>query len=251
MGTDITFLSGLPRTGSTLLTSILSQNEQIHTQGNSALCQLMWDTQVSCWNTEQIKNSPDVPDKLLGAIPNIFYSGINKHIVDKCRSWTLPANLELIDRYITKSPKIVVMLRPIVDIVKSFVFIRQMNGWNNPEEGLLDDNSEPIMRSLNGVKHSKSVNSGQFLYVWYDDLLGNPQETIDKIYNFCGWDKFEHNFEDIKNLTPERDDLLNLIGLHDIRPQLSRRSIDIKLSDKLYDKAVQLDKEMGTDDSKE
>jgi hypothetical protein len=140
------------------------------------------------------------------------------------------------------------MLRPIVDIVKSFVFIRQMNGWNNPEEGLLDDNSEPIMRSLNGVKHSKSINSGQFLYIWYDDLLSNPQETIDKIYNFCGWNKFEHNFEDIKNLTPERDDLLNLIGLHDIRPQLSRRSIDIKLSDKLYDKAVQLDKKMGTND---
>jgi sulfotransferase len=243
---DIVFLSGLPRTGSTLLTSILSQNEQIHTQGNSALCQLMWDTQVSCENTEQIKNSPDVTDRLLEAIPSIFYDGIDKHIVDKCRSWTLPANLELIDKYITKSPKIIVMLRPIVDIIKSFVLVRGMNGWSNPESGLLDDGSEPIMRSLDGIKHAKSIDSGQFLYLWYDDLVTNPEQTINKVYDFCGWEKFNHQFDNIKNLTPERDDLLGLLGLHDIRPKLKRREVKVKLSDELYEKAIQLDKEMGT-----
>lgn len=243
---NITFLSGLPRTGSTLLTSILSQNPALHTGGNSALCQLMWDMQVSCWNTEQIRNSPDVTNRLLGIIPNIFYDGIDKHIIDKCRSWTLPANLKLIDKYITKSPKIIVMLRPIVDIVRSFIFVRTMNGWQNPEAGLLDDGSEPIMRSLDGIKHAKSIDSGQFLYLWYDDLVNNPQQVVDKIYDFCGWEKFDHQFDNIKNLTPERDDLLNLIGLHDIRPKLARRQIDIKISDELYEKAVQLDKEMGT-----
>ena len=155
---NIFFLSGLPRTGSTLLTSILSQNPQIHAKGNSPLCQLMWDLQVSCSNTEQMQNNPDVSDKLLSSIPKTFYENSNKNIVDKCRSWTLPANLELIDNYITKSPKIIVMLRPMVEIVKSFVFIRTMNNWKNPEEGLLDDKSEPIMRSFDGVKHSKSIN---------------------------------------------------------------------------------------------
>jgi sulfotransferase len=246
MGTDITFLSGLPRTGSTLLTSILSQNPKIHTQGNSALCQLLWDTQVSCWNTQQMTHSKDVPDRLLGAIPEIFYRETTGHIVDKCRSWTLPANLELIDKYVTQSPKIIVMLRPIIDIVRSFVFVRTMNGWQNPEEGLLDEGSEPIMRSLDGVKHAKSIDSGQFLYLWYDDLVNNSEQTINKVYDFCGWDKFNHQFDNIKNLTPERDDLINLIGLHDIRPKLKRREVKVKLSDELYEKAIQLDKEMGT-----
>lgn len=243
---NITFLSGLPRTGSTLLTSILSQNPALHTSGNSALCQLMWDMQVSCWNTEQLHNRPDVQDKLLTSIPKVFYQGVEENIIDKCRSWTLPANLELIDKYITKSPKIIVMLRPIVDIVRSFIFVRTMNGWQNPEAGLLDEGSEPIMRSLDGIKHAKSIDSGQFLYLRYDDLVNNPQQVVDKVYDFCGWEKFDHQFDNIKNLTPERDDLLNLIGLHDIRPKLARRQIDIKLSDELYEKAVQLDKEMGT-----
>lgn len=246
MGTSITFLSGLPRTGSTLLTSILSQNTALHTEGNSPLCQLMWDMQVSCWNTEQVQNNPDIQKKLLTSIPEVFYQGVEGSIIDKCRSWTLTANLELINKYITKSPKIIVMQRPIVDIVRSFVFVRTMNGWQNPEEGLLDEGSEPIMRSLDGVKHAKSIDSGQFLYLWYDDLVNNPEQVVDKVYNFCGWDKFEHQFDNIKNLTPERDDLINLIGLHDIRPKLERREINIKLSDELYEKAVQLDKEMGT-----
>lgn len=240
---EIVFLSGLPRTGSTLLTSILSQNEKIHTQGNSALCQLMWDTKVSCENAEQMKNTPDVTDKVLKAIPDIFYDGIDKHIVDKCRSWTLPANLELIDKYITNSPKIIVMLRPILDIVKSFVYIRTLNGWKNPEVGLLDDGSEPIMRSLDGIKHAKSIDSGQFLFLYYDDLVNNPQQTIKKVYNFCDWEDFDHKFVNIKNLSPERDDLLGLLGLHDIRTTLSRRAIDIKLSKQLYEKATSLEEQ--------
>ena len=246
MSSEIIFLSGLPRTGSTLLTSILSQNPKVHTEGNSALCQLMWDMQVSCWNTQQIQNKPEIIDELLTSIPKTFYNGIEGSIIDKCRSWTLPANLELIDKYITKSPKIVVMLRPVVDIVKSFVFIRSANGWKNPESGLLDDGSEPIMRSLDGIRHAKSIDSGQFLYIWYDDLINTPKETIDKIYDFCDWDEFKHDYNNIINLTPEKDELLGLLGLHDIRPQLSRRKFDVKLSNEMYEKAIQVDKELNS-----
>jgi hypothetical protein len=205
----------------------------------------MWDMQVSCWNTEQIRNSPDVTDRLLRAIPELFYNGTSSHIIDKCRSWTLPANLELIDKYITKTPKFIVMMRPIVEVVKSFVFIRTMNGWRNPEAGLLDEGSEPIMRSIDAIKHAKSIDSGQFVYYWYEDLVNNPESVINSIYEFCGWDNYNHQYDNIKNLTPERDDLLNLIGLHDIRPKLERREINIKLSESLYKKALYLDKELN------
>ena len=241
---NIFFLSGLPRTGSTLLTSILSQNPQIHAKGNSPLCQVMWDLQVSCFSTQQMQNNPDATARLLSSIPKTFYENSTANIVDKCRSWTLPDNLSLIDNYITKSPKVIVMLRPIVEIVKSFVFIRTMNNWQDPEQGLLDDRSEPIMRSLDGVKNAISINSGQFAFYWYEDLVNNPELIINNIYEFCGWDKFNHHFDNIKNLSPEKDDLLNLIGLHDIRPKLERREINIKLSDKLYKKSLELDKEM-------
>lgn len=237
---NVTFLSGLPRTGSTLLTSVLNQNPSIYAGANSALCQTMWDLQVSCWNSEQLDNNLELEAKLISSIPNVFYEEIDKNIVDKCRSWTLPANLDLINKYITKSPKIIVMTRPIIDIVKSFVFIRQMNGWANPEMGLLDDESEPIMRSLNGVIHAKSINTGQFLFIEYDDLIESPQKTIDKIYDFCEWDKFEHNFSNVINQYPENDVALNMNGLHDIRKEFGRRKLDIKLSKETRLKAISL-----------
>lgn len=240
MGKDIVFLSGLPRTGSTLLTSILSQNPDIHTEGNSALCQLMWDMQVSCEQTEQMLNKPGLSDKLISELPNIFYENASGSIIDKCRSWTLPANLELINKYITKTPKIIVMTRPILEIVESFVFIRKMNGWVDPEQGLLDEGSEPIMRSLAGVNYAKQINTGQFLFVEYQDLLDKTETILDRIYDFFGWKKFKHNLKDIKNPTPEADVAIGLVGLHDIRPNISKRNIDVKLSAGLRNKAISL-----------
>jgi hypothetical protein len=200
----------------------------------------MWDVQVSCWNSEQLKNTLDIETKLISSIPKIFYDGIDKNIIDKCRSWTLQPNLELIKKYITDTPKIIVMTRPIIDIVKSFVFIRQMNGWDNPEFGLLDDGSEPIMRSLDGVNHAKNINTGEFLFVEYNELIDCPKETIDKIYDFCEWEKFNHNFSNIINHYPENDMALNMAGLHDIRKEIGRRKFDVKLSDELYVKAISL-----------
>jgi sulfotransferase len=240
MSKDIFFLSGLPRTGSTLLTSILSQNLNIHTEGNSALCQLMWDMKVSCETTQQINNKPGLQDKLISEIPNIFYENTSGYIIDKCRSWTMPANLDLIEKYITKTPKIIVMVRPIIDIVKSFVFIRQMNNWKDPEVGLLDDGSEPIMRSLIGVRYAKQINTGQFLFIEYDDLINNTKNTLDNIYNFLGLPTYSHNLDNIINLNSEADEELNMIGLHDIRSTITRRSVDVKLSKELELKAVGL-----------
>jgi sulfotransferase len=239
---DIFFLSGLPRSGSTLLSSILSQNPSIHTEGTSALCQLMWDVQVSCWNTEQMPNKPEIEGKLLASIPKTFYEGVQQNIIiDKCRTWPLPANLELIKKYITERPKIIITVRPIVEVVKSFVYIRTLNNHPSPEVGLLDDGSN-IMRSLEGINYAKANNSGQFLVVSYNDLVDNTKEVIQNIYDFCNWDKFKHKFTAITNPNLERDDLLGLIGLHDIRPEIERRKLELQLSDELYEKAIQLDK---------
>jgi sulfotransferase len=127
-------LSGLPRTGSTLLSSILSQNPEIHAEGNSAVCQLMWDMQQSVLNSEQIKASnKDVLDALVKPIPHTYYSDVKKPIVvDKCRSWALPANMQMLNQYFDKTPKVIVLVRPLVEIVASFMALRKANGWTRP-----------------------------------------------------------------------------------------------------------------------
>lgn len=240
-------LSGLPRAGSTLLSSILSQNPDIHAEGNSAVCQLMGDMQQSCNGNsrEQLlaNNRYNTPKDLISSIPSIYYKDVKASIIfDKCRSWTLPGNMDMFYNYVNSKPKIIVLERPIIDIVKSFVSLRKKNNWQgNLEEGLLDDWSEPIVRSLNGIKLAKANNKGEFLFVQYDDLINNTKSIIEKIYEFCGIGSFEHDFNNIVNKHPENDEVYGLLGQHDIRPTITKRDLDVTLSDAIVKRCKELE----------
>lgn len=222
-------LSGLPRTGSTLLSAILSQNPEIHAEGNSAVCQLMWDAQVSCETTaaQQLAANRrlDTQNALVSSIPAIYYRNVRStHIVDKCRSWTLPPNMAMIRRYITDTPKVLVLTRPIDEIVRSFVELRRANGWEGDlEAGLLDPGSEPIMRSLDGVTLAKESNSGEFLFIEYANLISDTDEVLRSVYDFCEFEPFAHDLTNITNQNPEDDSVYGLIGQHDIRPTIGER----------------------------
>lgn len=225
---NFTALSGLPRSGSTLLSSILSQNPEVHAEGNSAVCQLMWDMQVSCTTNayEQLaaNNRMSKQYSLISAIPDIYYSDVKAmHIVDKCRSWTLPSNMEILRTYVSDPARVIVLTRPIDDIVRSFVRVRKANGWTGDlERGLLDEGTDPIMRSLTGVNMAKQSNTGEFLFIEYDDLVDSTQEAIQSIYDFCEWEPFHHTYSNIVNPYPEDDSVYGLIGLHDVRSSISR-----------------------------
>jgi len=242
-------LSGLPRSGSTLLSAILSQNIDIHAEGNSAVCQLMWDMQQSCninAKEQLLANNRNKTGKdLISSIPSIYYKDVKAPIIiDKCRSWTLPDNMMMLYNYVDSNPKVIVLERPLIEVVKSFVNLRKENNWQgNLEEGLLDNWSEPIVRSLNGVKWAKENNKGEFLFIQYDDLISNTQNTIDKIYKFCELESFEHDYNNIVNKHPENDSVYGLLGQHDIRPTINKRNIDIKLSNSIIKRCKQLELE--------
>lgn len=240
-------LSGLPRSGSTLLSSIFSQNPDIHAEGNSALCQLMWDLQQSCrgFANEQlvVTNRLTTEKDVVSALPYQYYKDVKAStIIDKCRSWTHPLNVEMLYRYFDQKPKIIVLVRPVLEIVRSFVALRIKNNYQgNLEEGLLQPNSEPIMRSLEGVRWARLNNNGEFLFINYHDLVDNTKDTIDKIYEFCELDSFEHQFDNIVNMHPENDDMYILNYQHIVRPQIGYRQHDIILSDEIIERCKHLD----------
>lgn len=224
-------LSGLPRTGSTLLSAILDQNPEIHAEGNSAVCQLMWDMQQSCEfsASEQLQSNGRQLDQdfLISSIPAIYYRNVKAmHIIDKCRSWTLPDNMKMMRRYITNDPKVIVMTRPIEEIVESFVRLRKANGWGDPNFGLLEPMSEPIMRSQFGVEYARETNNGEFYFVEYADLVSKPADTLLGIYKFLNLEYFIHDFENVINAHLEDDTVYGLIGMHDIRKKVSQNNIN-------------------------
>lgn len=235
-------LSGLPRAGSTLLSSILSQNSDIHSEGNSAVCQMMWDMQESCQKAcaEQLSATKrySTQNDVISAIPSLYYKDVTaKYIVDKCRSWTLPNNVEMLHRYFTYSPKVIVLERPLIEVVKSYAYLRLQNNYlGDPYYGLLEDWSEPIIRSFNGIKWAKQNNSGEFLFVTYKDLVESTEDCINNIYDFCEIEPFKHNLSNIVNIHPEDDAVYNLIGQHDVRNNISYRDINIDVPKHIIDK---------------
>jgi sulfotransferase len=241
-------LSGLPRSGSTLLSAILCQNPEIHSEGLSAVCQLMWDMQNS-FELASVKESIVAANKLhaktdlISAIPFIYYNDIKESIVfDKSRSWTLQANVEMFKRYIDSDAKIVVLERPVIDIVKSFVNLRLKNNYQgDAEAGLIEEDNEYIRRPLSGIKWAKQNNNGEFLFINYDDLVNNPKEKLKEIYKFCDIELFEHSFDNIVRKYPENDEFYDLKNLHDIRPTISKQIIDVKLSENIIKKCQALE----------
>jgi sulfotransferase len=246
-------LSGLPRSGSTLLSTILDQNPLIHAEGNSAVCQFVWDMhQSGTVNAdEQLqgnRRTGTVKD-LLQAIPEIYYKDrpAGKDIVvDKCRSWTCPMNVELLKKYIDPQIKIIVLERSVKAILQSFVKLYRKNNWSEPYihailQALLVPNQEPLMRSLAGIEMAKKDNAQKtkeadktFLFVQYDELMSQPTETLARIYAFCGWAPFTHTFTNLVNRYPENDDFYGLQGFHTVRSTLQPEESNVVLPDWLW-----------------
>lgn len=229
----IFFISGLPRSGSTLLTSLLSENPDIYTSGNSPLCQLMWDTQLSMNNNcnEQFlsNNIAYKKSKILQSIPITLYEEVKKkYIFDKCRSWTLPDNLEIVKNYINKDFKIIILVRNIENILKSFMFI---DNNKNYEKDLFIEYSDPLMRSLDGVRHCiEHVDKKKYFIINYDSLIFNTKKILEDLYKFLEIPYFDHNLNSIVNRNKENDDVYGIPGLHEVRPEINKRQYNVEIS---------------------
>lgn len=251
--TTIHYLSGLPRTGSTLLSAILSQNNNIHAEGNSALCQLIWDTSESCrvYSREQLIASgrAEIERDLIQSVAQIYYKDAPSLIFDKCRSWTNPNNLSLVKSFLAESPKIVVLIRPVEEILKSFLYLYKKNNLDSTEfeRDFFNPGSEPLMRSLDGVKYAMDNNNGEFIFIKYSELVYKPKETIESIYSFCGIEEYQHDFQEVYVKQPEDERAYDLIGLHDVRPAIGidTKELDMPISDEALQVCMRLNSSIG------
>jgi hypothetical protein len=159
--------------------------------------------------------------------------------------------IEMIEKYITKKPKFIIMLRPIVEIFESLYYIAEKNNridwfYDNIFSGeILIKPLENIRLILDEIQTQKNKYKDYFLFINYQDLVLNTKETIEKIYNFLEIPYFDHNFKKIHNLFPEHD--YGIKGLHEIRTTISKREKNVILPDRvlLYASYLQKDLEIS------
>jgi len=254
------FLAGLPRTGSTLLTSVLYQNPTIHTGGNSPVCPIMLGLFHSCWTNakQQIfaNNAQQKAIDLISSVPYSYYSDISRPIIlDKCRSWIYKPNVELIVNYITDQPKFIVMLRPVEEILLSYGYLRMNNkyptqhgkDWTGDvfSDLLSEENRQFILTPAEGIIYAKKNFPQNCIFITYDELVNNTRQVLKNIYNFFGWEWFDHNLENIVNENPENDGVYNLKGQHEVRPKISKQKINLKLPKYLKEIAQEINYKIG------
>ena len=118
----IFFLSGLPRSGSTLLGSIIGQNPDFHVTPTSPLLDLLCFTNQN-FNLLDQKYTYDkdvVSANVYKGIIESFYKHIDKkYILDKHRGH--PRNLIPLKRFVTDEPKIICTVRPVSEIIASYI----------------------------------------------------------------------------------------------------------------------------------
>jgi sulfotransferase len=256
-------LSGLPRSGSTILSAILDQNPLIHAEGNSAVCQFVWDMHQAgtVHAKEQLNGNQrtETVKDIISQIPKIYYKDIapsKKIIVDKCRAWTIASNVELLRCYIDVDIKIIVLERSVTAIMQSFMKLYRKNQWTDAFihqtlKAMLVPNVDPVMRSIIGINMAKKENALRppdkqtFLFIQYDEFIAKPAETIERIYAFCGWAPYPHQFDAIVNAHPENDDFYKLKGFHEIRATLQKEPNDTVLPPDILAKCLQIDRILG------
>lgn len=242
------FLAGLPRSGSTLLSCILNQNPEIYCSNESPICDLLYRTEMyfvesKGYNSSQNKDGHFEVCKSI--IENYYKNKPQPFIIDKFRSWGTPDNLFLARKYITQDVKIICPVRPITEILASFIklFDEHEDRQNFVDMNIVNHNrfiyrslndarcdelmipNGPIDTPLFAISQSKSPeNEGVFHFVEYDDLILNTEKTIKNIYNFLDIKYFQHDFGNIYQSNEINHEYHNLPNMHVVREKIEKKS---------------------------
>ena len=245
-------MAGLPRAGSTLLSTLLNQNPRLYSGPSSPVLGAMYVTHDNFIANELYTGypKPDSVNKIVGSIIENWYYDIDKPVViDKNRAWC--ARVPFIEGYIQQEAKIIVPVRRVDEILASILTMIKRNPFQEgqPRINFVDEqlvksnipiNDENrcqyvltsqggiVWESLNAVKMGVDEGHGnKFHYVDYNDLVNDPQTELNKIYTFLGEESFEHSFDNLSN--QHREDDITTYGLgdmHKVHSKLEKTSSD-------------------------
>ena len=244
-------MAGLPRAGSTLLSTLLNQNPRLYSGPSSPVLGAMYVTHDNFIANELYTGypKPDQVNEIIGSVIEHWYSDIDKPVViDKNRAWC--ARVPFIEGYIKQEAKVIVPVRRIDEILSSILTMIKRNSFQEgqPRINFVDEylvkNNIPIndetrcqhllspdgivWESLNATKLGvEEGHSDKFLFVDYNDLVKDPQKELNEIYEFLGEEPFEHTFENLSN--EHREDDITTYGLsdmHEVHSELKKVSTD-------------------------
>jgi sulfotransferase len=242
MNIQIYFISGLPRSGSTLLANILAQNPRFHSTATSGILEILFLVRNGWDNVLEFRAAVDRAEneadkvRVLRGILEAYHAGRGQPVVfDKSRSWL--AHLELAEKLLDRPAKVLVPVRDVREVLASFerlwrgsaatgqvaqearnyaefqTVAGRCNVWMRLDQ--------PVGMALNRIKDARQRGfADRMHFVRFEQLTRSPASTLRAAYEFLGEPWFEHDFERVEQVTAEDDRVFGFPDLHTIRTRV-------------------------------
>lgn len=229
-------ISGLPRSGSTLLSALLRQNPRFHASMTSpvvALCSAMHHKM--CGGEFGVFFDDAKRRTLLRGVFEGYYADLptDRVVFDTNRTWT--GRAALLGQLFPQS-RIICCVRDVVWIVDSIerllhknpLQLSKMFGFQpgtsvygrvdnlmNAEKGLIGLAWSHLREAWFGAE------AGRLLVVPYEHLVTHPRRTLDRLYDALGEEPWDHDFDNVVYDEPDYDMQIGMPGLHAVRPRIA------------------------------
>ncbi|NIL97337.1 MAG: hypothetical protein GTO53_07045, partial [Planctomycetales bacterium] len=240
MDRPLHFVSGLPRSGSTLLMNLLGQNPSLHVTPTSGLIHLMRQV-VHRWpNTREFRSQglenarPFVLNGLRGLLSGFYQDQFEQGqtVFDKSRGWL--QYIEPLEEILARRVKVITMVRDVRAIAASFEKLYRGRGiegrvpsgpaavrtaTSEQRARHLLAASQVVGRSLSRVRDAIDRCPDRLLIIPYPHFTLHPQQTLSVIHQAFDLPPFDYDPDHVAQVTHE-DDNYHGRQLHTIRPKI-------------------------------
>jgi len=237
MKKTIHFVAGLPRAGSTLLCNILLQNPRFSATPTSGIIEIV-EMVRNRWNRiVEFQAAPNEEAKLrvMKWVLDGFFDDPKSDrpvVFDKNPGWL--AALEMAEAILDRKAKVLVPVRDVRDVLAEFERLWRRNAatWELPQEHAnyykwqtVEGRCE-IWMSANqavGLAYNRVQDAlargftDRMHFVEYEELTRRPGDVMKGIYEFLEESPFDHDFDNVEQVTKEDDHRYGIPGLHEIR----------------------------------
>lgn len=229
------FITGLPRSGSTLLTSILNQNPRFHSSISDPLASLVRGVIEYSQDSPGMKSEVPVQRRknMVKALFEGYYQDIDNPVCfNTNRAWTYLTHT-INDIY--PQSRFVVCVRDVNWVLDSFECAHRRNPFStNTVTGGLNQSVYQRIESLMkedgvvgfpyvGIKQAITSNEQHLLFLLeYEQLCKNPKMIMTSLYNFLNEPYYEHDFQNVAASWDEYDAEIG-IKLHEVRQKVEWR----------------------------
>lgn len=236
MNPQFHFISGLPRSGSTLLSALLRQNPRFHAGMSSPMGGLVQavTTELSCANEFSAFIDDSQRQRIVRGLFDNYYGSVcgAQLIFDTGRSWC--AHLSAV-RQMFPGSRVIACVRDtewIIDSIERQVRQNPLSPssiFNFAAGGNIYSRVNAMVAPTGILGFSYSALKDAFfgedteclMLLQYETLAREPARALAAIYDFLHEPMFAHDFEHVSFNAEEYDVRTGTPGLHKVRPRVS------------------------------